>query len=111
MSDHRVRLIFRTDFGERLKALDLAAPTWIVGSPLNNPAIEQFWLSKTGNITKFDAQDFDSLIGTIDEHHPSWRELEVHGLAREDAQSTLGSFNGSYSSEDADVFVFMRGDR
>jgi hypothetical protein len=110
MTDHRVRLIFSTDFGERLKTLDLAAPTWIVGSPFNNPAIEELWRSEAGNITKFGAQDFDSLIGTIDEHHPSWRELEVHGLACEHAQSALGSYNGSYSSEDADVFVFIRGD-
>jgi hypothetical protein len=110
MTVHCVRLIFNTDLGERLKAFDLTVPTWIVGSPYNNPAIEDLWLSKTGNITRFDAQEFDSLIGTIDEHHPGWRELEVHGSAREQAQPALAPYNGSYSGEDNDVFVFTRGD-
>jgi hypothetical protein len=110
MTDHRVRLIFRTDFRERLKTLDLSVPTWIVGSADNDPAISNLWASNAGNITKFDAQDFNSLLGTVDEHHPKWRVLEVHGLASEHAQPALGPYNGCYSSEDADVFVFTRGD-
>lgn len=110
MTDRRVRLIFRTNFGERLKSLDLPAPTWIVGSVDNDPAISNLWASNAGDITRFDPQDFDSLLGTVDEHHPEWRELEVHGLAREHAQRALGPYDGSYSSEDAEVFVFMRSD-
>ena len=86
MTDYRVCIIFRTDFGERLRTLDLSTPIWIVQSADNDPVISDVWRAKAGNITKFDAQDLLSLLGTIDEHHAHWRELEVHGLAREDVQ-------------------------
>ncbi|MFH1342178.1 MAG: hypothetical protein ABIL01_13415 [Pseudomonadota bacterium] len=107
MPDHRVRVIFRTDFGERLSTLNLAVPTWIVGSSDNDPTISSLWQAEAGSITKFVAQDFDSLLGTIDEHHPGWKELEVHGLNREHAQHTL-HHRGIYSSEGADTFVFEK---
>jgi hypothetical protein len=110
MTGPRIRIIFRTDYGERLTTLDFAAPTWIVGSADNDPAISSLWASNAGDITRFAAQDFDTLLATVDEHHPQWRELEVHGLTREHAQSALRSYEGSYSSEDGDVFAFMKAD-
>jgi hypothetical protein len=108
MSDERVCIIFDTDFGERLQTLDFRHPIWVVGSIKNDPAIRRLWLAKVGNITRFDAQDFDSLLPTIDEHHPRWRELEVQGLTREQVHATLAPFRGSYFTEGPNVFAFKK---
>ena len=110
MAGPRVRIIFRIDYGERLKTLDHTTPTWIVGSVDNDPTISGLWASNAGDITRFAAQDFDTLLATVDKHHPQWQELEVHGLTSEHAQFALRSYEGRYSSEDADAFIFMKAD-
>src|SRR5690349_19889338 len=108
MSSERVRIIFDPEFGERLPTLDLRHPVWIVGSVRNDPAVRELWQAKAGDITRFDTQDFDWLLPTIDEHHPDWRELEVHGLPREQVHAALEGLEGSYLVEGPNVFVFAK---
>ena len=108
MTDKPVQIIFRTDFGERLRDLDLSAPIWVIQSSDNDPVVYELWRAKAGNITKFKSQDFDNLLPTIDEHHPGWRELQVYGVVQEVAQRALTTQRGEFSSKAADVFLFRK---
>jgi hypothetical protein len=106
--DKRVCLVFIPDFGERLRRLDFTTPIWVVQSKDNEPVVTELWKSKTGNITSFQLQAFDQLLDTVDQHHPGWRELEVHGIALEEAERPLADYGGGQFTRTADGFLFQR---
>lgn len=104
----RVCIVVEPKFGEQLRGLDYSVPIWIVQSPDNDPFVSELWDAKTGDITRFKPQPFAQLIDTVDEHHPKWSELEMHGLGAESAKLTLAGYgNGDYA-ETTDGFVFRR---
>ena len=108
MADRKVCIIFNTDFGESLRQLDLSAPVWIVQSEQNNPTIANLWKTKVGNVTSFRPQEFEELIDTVDQHHPGWVELEVHGLRSDEAEIVLVDYGGGHFTTTPDGFVFRR---
>jgi hypothetical protein len=107
MTDNRVRIVFTADFGDALRQLDLSVQIWIVRSAQNDPVIADLWKAKMGNITSFQAQEFGQLADTINEHHPGWSELDVHGLRAEEAEMALAVYGGQFISA-PDGFVFRR---
>lgn len=100
MSDERVCIIFDTDFGEQLQTLDLRHPIWIIGSIKNDPCIRRLWLAAVGNITKFDAQDLDCLLPTIDEHCPLGESLRCKGWLASKSAPHLGPLEAAFLPKD-----------
>ena len=107
MTDKPVQIIFRTDFRERLRDLDLSAPIWVIQSSDNDPVVYELWRAKAGNVTKFKSQDFDNLLPTIDEHHPGWRELQVYGVVQEVAQLSSFTERGASFPRKPQTFSFL----
>jgi hypothetical protein len=97
-----VALIVDPDFGARI--LEVAARsrhTWVVATPVNTAATEQFWaaspkapeLNAGGGVTTFFQSGADreswciSILGTLDDHHNEhacklgYSVIEVYGIA------------------------------
>jgi hypothetical protein len=85
-----VTLVVDPEFGERAKAQAKIGPLWVINSPRNVAAIEALWAAGSSPFrnapTCFDAKPQTTaedsavdLIGTLDEHHPSWRTFEIIG--------------------------------
>jgi hypothetical protein len=107
VNGNRICIILDSEFGSRLRGVDKSGPIWIVQSLANDPVIADLWKSKTGNVTSFRAQEFGTLIETVDQHHPDWRELEVHGFDPENAAVVLVEFGGVFAST-VGGFLFER---
>jgi hypothetical protein len=94
---YKVYIVVDREFGDKLAEIELGAPVWIVGTPINKTVVRRLWSERpqkshlTG-ITIFD--DFESsspediLLGqvdTIDLHHgaysanPPYTIIEVVG--------------------------------
>lgn len=108
MADSKVCIVFTADFGNHLRRFALGIPIWIVQSEQNDSVIADLWQSKAGNITSFQPQEFGELVGTVDQHHPGWRELEVHGLSDAEARGALAEYGGGHFTHLPDGFVFRR---
>jgi hypothetical protein len=93
---------------EHLESLDQTVPVWAVQSPQNNAVTAQLRKAGRSNITSFQLEEFGTLIETVDQHHPEWRELEVYGLAVGDAVAALGRFGGGMFTPTQDGFMFQR---
>jgi hypothetical protein len=104
----KVYIILEPNFGANLTQLDLAAPIWIVQSTGNNPTVDRLWRAKAGDVTSFRPQGFAELIGTVDEHHPGWTELEVHGLCAADAEEALAEYGPGTFAPRGYSFRFQR---
>ncbi|MEP6831311.1 MAG: hypothetical protein ABI963_13295 [Rhizomicrobium sp.] len=108
MTDRRVCIVLNREFGTNLRNLEKSVPIWIVQSATNDPVIAEFWKTKTGNITSFLPQEFKQLVDTVDQHHPGWCELEVHGLSATSALAVLGEIDGGAFNSTIDGFVFEK---
>src|SRR5882762_3517508 len=85
-----VVLVVDRNFGSKLVELANKVHTWIVDTPVNLPAVQEMRakgkpFSLQYGVTVFDdvalAPDelAESMLGSIDEHHPDWNRLEVWG--------------------------------
>ncbi|WP_316231923.1 hypothetical protein [Bradyrhizobium sp. SZCCHNR1051] len=108
MTDKCLCLVFDTQFGERLRDIDSSSPIWIVQSKDNGPIVSDLWQANVGNITSFKPQNFDLLLGTVDEHHPGWSELEVIGIKADAAKGTLEQYGNGEVRETTTGFHFTR---
>jgi hypothetical protein len=108
MADSKVCIVFAADFGDALRQLDLSIPIWIVRSPQNDPVIAELWNAKVGSVTSFRPEDFDQLVDTVDQHHPGWNVLDVHGLRHDKAEETLAEYGGGQFEPTSDGFTFRR---
>ena len=100
--------VFDPNYGTRLRALSVRAPIWIVQSAENNPVVEQL-RSAGQDITTFLPGTLLDWMSTIDEHHPGWRTLEVHGheLSPEVIEMLRDYGDGKYDTA-LDHFRFSR---
>ena len=101
-------LEFSASLFHSLYCINYSFPIWIVQSPDNDPPVSELWSAKIGNVTRFQPQSFAQLIDTVDQHHPTWSELEVHGLRAESAKLALVDYGGGDYTETNDGFVFRR---
>jgi hypothetical protein len=104
----KVRIILNPIFGAQLERLDKSAPIWIVQSAANDPVIAELWQARAGDITSFRPQDFGQLIGTVDQHHPGWLELDVYGLSAEDGAAALAEYGDGTTAPSDQGFQFRR---
>ena len=87
MHNDKVLLIFDPHFGDKLRPLTSGSPIWIINSSENDAVAHDLWNDKVGNITTFRPADFTELLGTVDDHHAGWKELEVIGETLTDSAS------------------------
>ena len=94
---YKVNIVVDREFGEKLTALPLGVPVWIVDTPVNRSVVQRRWIERPQNghltgLTLFGGGDDGSpeelLLGeleTIDLHHgayshvPPYSVLEVFG--------------------------------
>jgi hypothetical protein len=104
----RVCIVVEPNFGARLSDLDYSLPIWVVQSRGNDSFVSELWSAKIGNVTRFQPQPFAQLLDTVDQHHPGWSELEVHGSDAESVKFTLADYGSGDYTETIDGFVFRR---
>jgi len=118
-SAENVYIVFVPDFGEQAGEFLAEGPVWLCDSAINRHAAERFWSSKTlppGYLTVFDMGDAGSnekrlleILDTIDEHHPSWKRLDVSGATAGSAvASRLAEYGRGLPKEREKGFTFDR---
>lgn len=124
---YKVIVILIPDFGERLSALPVGVPVWIVDTPTNTSVAHRLWKESpsenhlTGITTfKFDPNSSheDILLdemGTIDLHHgpfsanPPYMQIQVLGTAITDiVRQALAHYGFDEFEEVADGFEATR---
>lgn len=115
-----VTLVVDPIFGQRaIKHAELG-PLWILDTPENKRAIEEIWAAKssrfvdsptllTGYSDHTPEETARICVGTVHDHHPSWRTFEIIGA--EESQSLIAALkecaNGS-SRKTREGFIFER---
>ena len=116
-----VVVVFDRDFAHRLDEL-MGRDSWIVGSPVNSPAIEQIWKTdRDFSVTVFKdygeplEDAFDEILATVDLHHgefsedPPYRRVEVFGVQPDQpALASLARFGFELEAATRDGFVARR---
>jgi hypothetical protein len=99
---YKVGIVVDRSFGEEIPELAHSFHVWAVESPINTPAIHEFWEMEYMDpgadplgpgITSFEASEGESteemcarIARDVDEHHgefahdPPWSEIEVYGV-------------------------------
>jgi hypothetical protein len=109
VTNNRVVLVLDSDFGERLRVLDLSVPVWIVGSDKNTPVVGALRAEKkAADITTFVAQPLEQLADTVDQHHPAWTEFEIYGVPADDAEEALADYMPGQFTAAKDGLIFCR---
>jgi hypothetical protein len=109
MPGERICIVLNPAFGAHLENFEKQMPVWVVQSVENDKAVADLRRSGRSNLTSFVQEDFSDLLASIDEHHPGWRELEIHGTGiDESAKPLMERFGGGMFTPFGAGFVFSR---
>ncbi|QGM45137.1 hypothetical protein [Methylocystis heyeri] len=91
---------------------------WLCDSAINRHVVQRLWAGKTlppDHLTIFVAtgasreECFLSILETVDQHHPSWKQLLAIGAPVASAiASRLAEYGAGVLNETADGFIFDR---
>ena len=123
MSSHRVAVVVDRTFGERLLPLARRLHVWVCDTPTNHEAAEKAWAAippgavwNEVGVTTFRVSESDSPeemvirhIGDIDLHHPTWSQIEVHGVRLNDGlRAAWREYGADEFRETGEGFVCSR---
>lgn len=118
---YKVGIVVDRNYANRIPELARAFHVWVVESPKNSAAIQQFWAGEKSDafgdpletgITSFKPREGESaqalcagIAEYVDEHHnayahdPPWSEIEVYGADLDDQLREVFSDLGATSFE------------
>ncbi len=124
---YRVHVVVDAHYAERIRALPLSEPAWVVDSPDNHPVIQALWqerrpLNESAGITSFKydphaAPDgwLISILSVVDLHHgeyshdPPYSILNVIGVSWSEAiQDELDRFGFLEHAATTEGFIAKR---